>query len=626
VKYGKATFLIFLVIITSSFYFGYSRLNHFSGVDESFWSYDRVPTFWSAVSGMRWKKTNISDKPGIPLAIISGAGLPFLNEHPKDLKGLRYKPKTFEQLQQIRDSYFYLRLPIFLFTLAIMPLFYWIIKKLLGVNIARFSLIFIGLSPILLGISLIINADAMLWILTALSTLSLFVFLKNNERKYLLLSGFFLGLSVITKYVANVLFIYFFAIFFLEYILYAHKNMPAGKYLKLAIVNYLLLFLTAIATAFVFFPATWVKFSVLIKATVGNVVFSSTWPIFVGIISILALDVLIFKTKFSSIVFDFLIKHKRWLTKTISIAFLLFIMIVFLQIFLKINIFDIQGMVAAPKGIGLDLDTRDSQLDTLVASQKGSGLLNIFQKYIGAISADFYSLIFSISPIVLFAILFAVINIIRKREMERDSITAIYIIFFILLFYLGSTIDNVIATVRYQIMIYPLAFILAAIGISELLKIEKIGKYLKLPAAYASVILILLSSLFFIQPNYFAYSSEILPDNFLVNLKGMGEGSYEATDYLNNLPNAQNIAIWSDKATACDQFVGSCYWNKSQPTKVDYYIVSTDRKSRTLKSISFDLTSAYENEHPAFEVLIGNNPNNFVKVIKSADLKKADAQ
>ncbi|MDP1883962.1 MAG: glycosyltransferase family 39 protein [Candidatus Moranbacteria bacterium] len=625
-KYGKATFLIFLVIITSSFYFGYSRLSHFSGVDESFWSYDRVPTFWNAVSEMRWKKTNISDKPGIPLAIISGAGLPFLNENPKDLKGLRYKPKTFEQLQQIRDSYFHLRLPIFLFTLAVMPLFYWIIKKLLGKDVARFSLIFIGLSPILLGISLIINADAMLWILSALSTLSLFVFLKNNEKKYLLLSGFFLGLSVITKYVANVLFIYFFALFFLEYILHAHKNMSLGKYLKIASINYLLLFATAMATAFLFFPATWVKFSVLIKATVGNVVFASVWPIFVGIVSILALDALIFKTKFSSILFNFLIKHKRGLTKTISVIFLLFIIVVFLHIFFKINIFDIQGMVAAPKGIGLDLDTRDPQLDTLVASQKGTGLFDISQRYIGAILADFYSLIFSISPIILFAILFAASNIVRKKDMGRDSITAIYIIFFILLFYLGSTIDNVIATVRYQIMIYPLAFILAAIGISELIKIEKVGKYLKLPVAYALIIPILLSSLFFIKPNYFAYSSEILPSNFLVNLKGMGEGSYEATDYLNNLPNAQNIAIWSDKATACDQFVGSCYWNKSQPANVDYYVVSTDRKSRTLKSISFDLTSAYENEHPAFEVLIGNNPNNFVKVIKSIDLKKTGAQ
>ena len=100
----------------------------------------------------------------------------------------------------------------------------------------------------------------------------------------------------------------------------------------------------------------------------------------------------------------------------------------------------------------------------------------------------------------------------------------------------------------------------------------------------------------------------------------MGEGSYEAMDYLNNLPNAQNIAIWSDKDTACDAFVGSCYWNKTHPAKIDYFVVSTDRKLRTLKSIRFDLTKAYESKNPAFEVLINNNPNNFVKVVKSEDI------
>ena len=93
--------LIFLSILSSSLYFGLPRLKNFSGVDESYWSYDRVPTFWSAIREMKWKKTNISDKPGIPLAIISGIGLPFLNENPKNLKGLRYESKTLEQLQQI---------------------------------------------------------------------------------------------------------------------------------------------------------------------------------------------------------------------------------------------------------------------------------------------------------------------------------------------------------------------------------------------------------------------------------------------------------------------------------------------------------------------------------------------
>lgn len=628
-KIKIGTILIFLTIVVSSFYFGFHRLSNFSGVDEPYWSYGRVPNFWKAIASMKWKNTNICDKPGIPLAIISGTGLLFIDENPKDLKILRYEPKTPEQLQQIGSLYFHLRLPVFLFTLLMLPLFYFLIKKLLGTETARFALIFIGLSPILLGISLIINSDSILWILTALSTLSLFVFLKNNDRKYLLLSGFFLGLSVITKYVANVLFIYFFLVFFMEYILFAHNKIDIAKYLKSALINYLILFATALATAFVFFPATWVKLSTLYNATLGNEVFSSTWPLFVGVIGILTLDVLIFKAKFSGLVFNFLVKYKRALAKTTVTIFLVLIAIVFLHVFFKVNIFDIQGLISSPKGIGQDLDTVDASVKTIVASSKGNNPIVILYMYMGAILADLYSLIFSISPAILFFVLFSIANIFRKKEMHRDSITAIYIIAFVLIFYLGSTVNNVITTVRYQIMTYPLVFVLGAIGISEFMKIEKVQKYIKLPVAYLLLIVLLLSSLFFVKPNYLAYASEILPKNFLVNLKGMGEGSVEAANYLNSLPNAHDMNIWSDKGAVCERFLGNCSIDFKQKTfkqnKMDYFVVSTDRKSRTLKmSASIqdiaDFQKAYESNDNAFEVLIDNNPNNFVKVIKAEDI------
>jgi len=625
---GKiVTILIFVSIIASSLYFGLPRLKNFSGVDEPYWSYDRVPKFWKAVRNMEWKKTNICDKPGIPLAIISGAGLPFVSENPKDLQKLRYEARPPKQLEAIASLYFHLRLPIFIFTLSMLPIFYFLIRKLLGTEIARLAIIFIGLSPILLGISLIINSDAMLWIFTALSTLSLFVFFKNNEKKYLILSGFLLGLSVITKYVANVLFVYFFLLFLLEYILYAHRNNEIGKYLKHTLLNYSILFATAIATAFVFFPATWVDLSVLVDATIGNVVFTSTWPLFIGVISLLAVDTLIFKTKFSSHLFNFLIKHKHVLMKTVSIIFLLLIAIVFLHIFFKVNVFDIQGMIAAPKGIGQDLDTRDPRLETLISSSGETGLLNISKKYIGAILADLFSLTFSISPIILLAILFAVINIIRKKEIERNSITALYIIIFIFIFYLGSTVNNVIATVRYQIMIYPLVFVLAAIGAKQFMEIKKIKKLVPTTALYAIIILTLIFSLFSIKPHFLAYSSEILPKGMIVNLKGMGEGSFEVTNYLNSLPNVRNIIIWTDKNTVCERFAGICYTDfnpKTQLKKIDYFVVSKDRELRTLKLVPLELKKAYKSVDPVFEVIIGNNPNNFVKVVKGEGIRKVN--
>ncbi|HUD08852.1 MAG TPA: glycosyltransferase family 39 protein, partial [Candidatus Saccharimonadales bacterium] len=429
------TILIFFVIVASSFYFGFHRLASFSGVDEPYWSYGRVPNFWNAVQKHKWKNTNISDKPGVPLAIVSGAGLPFIGENPKSLKSLRYNPKTPEQIQEIRDIYFKLRLPVFLFTLAMLPVFYWLIKKLLGKNVARFSLLFIGLSPVLLGISLIINSDALLWILTALSTLSLFVFLKDKQRKFLLLSGFFLGLSVITKYVANILLVYFFLVFFLEYIFHAHKKVAIGEYLEKALANYVILVLATMVTAFVFFPATWVKISTLLNATIGNKVFSSTWPLFVGLIALVAADTFLLESKFSKLVFGFLAKYNGVIAKFFAGLFLAFAAFVFLHVYGHVHIIDIQALISQPKGLGQG---------------------NVLQKYGGAISSDLYSLLFSVSPLILLFILFAVINFFRKKELKRDTITAVYIIIFIFIFYLGNAVNSVIATVRYQIIVYPL--------------------------------------------------------------------------------------------------------------------------------------------------------------------------
>lgn len=602
------TILIFATIVFSSFYFGFNRLTNFSGVDEPYWSYGRVPNFWNAVKTGQWKKTNICDKPGIPIAAISGAGLPFINDNPKELKSLRFEAKTPEQLKKIQDLYFHLRLPVFLFTLLILPLFYFLIKKLLGKNTARFATIFIGLSPVLLGISLIINADAMLWILTGLSTLSLFVFLKTGDRKFLISSGFFLGLSVIDKYVANVLFVYFFLVFILEYILWAHKKMEIKEYLKLAFKNYAILFVVAMLTAFIFFPATWVKLSTLFRATIGNEVFASTWPLFVGVIGILGADILAFKARFSKIVFGWFAKHDKTWAKIAAGAFISLILFVFAHVYLGLGIFDIQAIIASPKGIGAG---------------------SIPYKYLGALSGDMYSLIFSISPLVLLAILFSAFNIFRKRELDRSDITAIYIITFIFIFYLGSAVNAVVNTVRYQIMVYPLAFTLAAIGMVQILEKNKIQKYLSNVPAIIITIIVLLSSLAYIKPNFLAYASEILPNDFIVNLKGMGEGSYEAATYLNSLPNANKMTIWSDKGAVCERFVGRCYIDFKKKTfennKIDYFVVSTDRKSRTLKlsgSVNdmANFKKAYGSENNVFEILIDNNPNNFVKVIKAEEI------
>jgi len=435
---------------------------------------------------------------------------------------------------------------------------------------------------------------------------------------------------VITKYVANMLFIYFFLLFFLEYIFYAHQKMEIGKYLKQSFFNYLTLFTIAIATAFVFFPATWIKFSVLWNATLGNPVFSSTWPIFVGIIIFLSIDNLLLKNEILAHIFKFLIRYKKILSNLIATIFILFISIVFLHVFLNMHIYDIQGLISSPKGIGQDIESTDNNsLKEIISSEKIGGLAFIANQYLGSMTADLYSLMFSISPLILCLMLTPIFFIFRKKEIDRDLITAIYIIIFILFFYLGSAFNNVTTTVRYQIMTYPLAFIMASIGMVQLLKHIKMKENWKLPVAYVFSISILLFSLFQIKPNFLAYASEILPKDYIVNLKGMGEGSFEAGSYLNALPGAHEMTIWSDKGAVCEAFVGKCYIdfknNTFRENNFDYFVVSTDRMSRSLKMSNgsiedVDFNSLYSSKNSNFEFIIGGREINFVKVIKNSSL------
>ena len=279
---------------------------------------------------------------------------------------------------------------------------------------------------------------------------------------------------------------------------------------------------------------------------------------------------------------------------------------VFLHIYAHVHIFDLQAIISSPKGIGQG---------------------NILRKYGGAISADLYSLLFSVSPLILIFILFAVINFFRKKELKRETITAVYVIIFIFIYYLGSAVNAVTTTVRYQIMVYPLVFVVAAIGISQFLELKNIKKNIPLPAVYLASIIILFFSLQGVKPNFLAYASEILPKKFIVNLKGMGEGSFEAASYLNQLPNAHDMTIWSDKGAVCEAFAGKCFIDFKKKTfeenKFDYFVVSTDRRSRTLKlsgSIKniVDFKNIYASNNYVFNDMIDNNPNDFVKVFKSS--------
>ena len=608
----KKSVLVFLLasVLAINFAFGFPRLSTFSAVDEPYWFYGRITKFWNAVATHKWKSTSVNDKPGITVAIISGAGLSVVS--PMDYKDIRGNPKTIEQTQAIMRSNFWLRLPMFLVTLLGIAAFFFLLHKLFDEEIALISTVFIGLSPILLGISLIVNPDSLLWIFLPLSLLSYLVFQKVEQKKYLYSAGIFLGLALLTKYVANVLYVFLFGLLFLEYILNDRVEKHPLLYLKKALSQYSIIVLTSMAVFFVLYPATWVSPSMLLKGTFLSKAFVSTWPLFAGIVLFILFDFFLLKGKVIAKISDFLSRYKTPLIRAVSLFVLLSITFVFLNTFLGMHWSDFQATLASPKS------GTDAKLSFSVFTD------NFF--------ADFFALIFGLTPLVLLFFLVALVNNARKvASLTREHVIVFYFSLFILLYYVASTVNHVGATVRYQIILYPLAAIIAAIGARQLLHTTYLKRFA--PPLLAAVLFIIISfvSLYQVRPFFFSYASTLLPSRYTLNLKDMGDGSYEAAQYLNSLPNAHALSVWSDKGAVCETFVGDCSIGltkkKWQGHHFDYFVSSTGRRSRSLKmsggvnSIA-DMHKVYAAEGYVFKIQLDGRPDNFVKVIRGDEVYK----
>jgi 4-amino-4-deoxy-L-arabinose transferase-like glycosyltransferase len=608
-KQGWLAISILFLAFILNLSFGTYHLSRMAAVDEALWTFDRIPKYWSNILDGEWHKTRVSDKPGITVALISGAGMIQIN--PKDYKDIRWQGENSDQQKNILDLNFNLRFPILLFNALMLFVFYFFIERLLGKKTAIFSAVFIGLSPILLGISTIINPDSLLWVFLPLSMLSYLVYRKNGANSYLYWAGIFLGLALLTKYVANILYVFFFLIIFLEYLLNREKyaNSPAS-YLKKSLVDYFILIFFSLLTFLVFLPASWVEISKLLEGTILSQAFQKVWPIFLGIMAFIIIDAILIKGKIMPAILDFISRYRKIVVASIYSIFILSILAVIANTYLGMKWFDFETILASPK-----------------SSYLNGGFLDLF-------GANFYSLVFGIHPLALFALLYlSARNLKSTNIVKPKQSTALYLIIFILLYYFASTVNAVSATVRYQIVIYPIALIIAAFGIVNFISIEKIKRYIPTYLAYLAIIIFSIFTLNSIRPYYFSYASGLLPRQYVLNLKDMGDGSYEAAQYLDRLPDAENLRVWSDKKGVCTFFVGNCS-SSIDETKdgeyFDYFVLSSGRESRTSKMVLgrfnggndkiIRLDKLYDSQNPEWVLEIGNRPNNFVKIIKNEEV------
>ena len=123
---------------------------------------------------------------------------------------------------------------------------------------------------------------------------------------------------------------------------------------------------------------------------------------------------------------------------------------------------------------------------------------------------------------------------------EKLLITAANMFF---IFYITAAIlSDTLVTIRYGIMLYPFAAILAAIGASRLIRIcsAAVPSQRSISIAVSGLIVAgYVMSLVSIRPYYFNYTSSLLPSDAVI-ADSWGYGGYEAAQYLNSLPDAEH--------------------------------------------------------------------------------------
>lgn len=607
---GLSTLLLVTFVTGLFFSFGMYRLTEYAAVDEPLWFDGRIAKYWSNIRERDWRGTNISDKPGITVAIAAGPGLWFKST--KDYKTAHVDGEVVSLRNDVESFYLAYRLPLLIVITLLLPLFYFFLERLLGKRHALLSYVLIATSPILIGMSKIINPDSLLWLFTPLSLISYLAFLKRHSFRYLIFSGIFLGLALLTKYVSNILFIFFLGLIFLEYLYHQDRVLvPFAEHLKKSLKHLALLTFTALTTFYLFFPAVWVKPEKLLTGTVLSQAFEKVAPLFVVLIAFILIDQWWNKSRITSALLSLLEgRTKQVIAGLIALTFIGAILLTIGNTWGNMSLYNFSDLLASPKTIAGKSD------------------------FLGAFLTNFYPFIFGVTPIAFLALLLTPFFFLKKNFSDSTALrTSFYLVIFILLYYVGTTVNNVGAIVRYQIIIFPFAAIIAGITLEHaLVFVHKKLKVTDTPTPVIAGSIITVFGLFtlFTTPFPLSYANVFLPAKYHIDVKDMGAGSYEAAHYLNSLPGAKDMMIWTDKDGVCKFFMGRCSsaqnYAQLRERGLDYIVTSAGRKSRTTKMMGGDIANNrpgiirfdqyYDRTDPVYEIDINNRPSHYVKIFK----------
>lgn len=601
-----STFFILALIMSAYFYFGLLHLGKFQTADEDLWyanpTTGRIHEYWKAIENKDWESTRINDKPGVTTAILGYLG--YVKDSEPERKMLengtfidRYDPTRYEE-----TTYWY-QLPFIVVNGALLVLLFWLAWHYTRNDL--FALLFTGftaLTPLLIGISQIVNPDATIWSFGFTALMAYLVFLKTTHFRWLLLAIPLFGLALLSKYSATFLmFFTFFLTFahpFFQIEIFADRKKYANAIIK-TLIGWVLFVAGAVALFSVLMPAALLHHEFIYKGTIGfkrsHNIDTILWSM--GIFFGFFLAEAIF---LRGRLFFFIFTKLRLLRQPILVLFSL--------LFLSLALFTLVNW-----GLGNHYQFKDVPFDAGV--DKEFTKLNFQWKPF----LEIKPLIFTSQPLVLLCAFLTLSLFVWKRNNFTFLLFAF--ISFLVFYYTAVLSQNVLVHGRYSVLLYPALAGLSAIGIVLVFEKNISTRWFRSIMALPLLAFVLLS-VSSSAPYTFNYTNDLLPKDQDVT-GAWGLGGYEAAQYINNLPDAENLIVWSDYEGVCPFLKGRCikgsvikWYNDGQFSGFDYLVES--RRGFMQNESSWKKMRDQEKFYPepVWELIVNGHTNNFVRVYK----------
>lgn len=463
-------------------------LGQFFTTDETFWFFQWVQQYWEAYTTGNLRDTSFSSYPGATIAFVAGIANFFLDQ------------QAYLSYNKIETYFFWWRMPILLTNTLVLFFTYTYLKKLFNSQQALFMVFFIAFTPIILGMSRIVNPDSLVWGFMLISILAFILAIREEKNTNTIVSGIFMGLALATKLSAIGLFAFQIILIFLDYFF---ENIEQKK-LKRAAIKLIVNWIIALIVFTIFLPAAIIKPEIY-WARIFR--FFALNPIFIALLALLIADIFLLNTKISTA-----IKNKFNIKTLISRAsVVLLILLILISFILKW--------------------TAITPTENYI-----SGLGDLSVQY--ALQKNFISFFIFLRPVAIIGMVLFVVKVLSGKKISPQMIISLYALIFILFYLVGTSIQGVKIGNRYAIPIFAFVSIIAVWSFFQFPKIKII--LLSLAVVFTALNTSLL------YPKHYIFFKNNQYDEGQDQYH-WSTGGYEIAQFMNKLPDAQNMKVLADR-------------------------------------------------------------------------------